>query len=125
LKSVKPIFKDCDIAKQCFFLNIFNFLVLYQLAVLMLTNPDAVSKLTSYNMWQAFLVSASIKISYIKLTAFSIQHTILRHKLKTPIISAFMVKQQLIDCQELNEFKVVKPSKLICFGFYLPLQRIP
>ena len=37
--------------KMCFFLNIYNFLVLYNLTILLVSNPEAVENLTNYNMW--------------------------------------------------------------------------
>lgn len=95
------------------------------MAVLMLSNPDAVNRLVNYNMWQAFLVSASIKIAYVKLTAFNIMHSILRNSLSPPQITAFMLNTQITDYAEQTEFKIIHPNKLICFGFYLPLKRMP
>lgn len=37
--------------KMCFFLNIYNFLVLYNLTILLVSNPEAVENMTNYNMW--------------------------------------------------------------------------
>jgi hypothetical protein len=37
--------------KMCFFLNIYNFLVLYNLTILLVSNPEAVENMSNYNMW--------------------------------------------------------------------------
>jgi hypothetical protein len=37
--------------KMSFFLNLFNFLVLYHLTLLLISNPDALEQMTNYNMW--------------------------------------------------------------------------
>jgi len=44
MKTSIPCFNEDrnEIQKQCFFLNLFNFLVLYQISVLMISNPDAI-----------------------------------------------------------------------------------
>lgn len=88
MKTTEPNFSNEDeIPKQCFFLNLFNFLILYHLAVHLLSNPDAVKKLTNFNMWQSFMVSSTIKIGLHRLNAFTILHSILRYALKQPKIS--------------------------------------
>ena len=75
MKTSEPSFSDKDdIDKQVFFLNLFNFMVLYQLSILMISNPEAVQKLISYNMWQSFLTSATIKIGLQKISAYTIMH---------------------------------------------------
>ena len=90
----------------------------------MVSNPEAVQKLQGYNMWQSFLVSCSIKVGLIKLTAFNIMHSILRHKLQRPQVSSFMLNTPAIEFN-CHEFQVQKPSKLISFGFFLPLKGMP
>ena len=57
LKYLDPRFNNdnSNVEKQCFFLNLLNFLVLYSLSEQMISNQESVMKLNSYNMWQAFL----------------------------------------------------------------------
>ena len=54
IKYAIPQFPNEE-AKQAFFLNLYNFMVLYKLAVLMISNPDAVLLLSNINMWMSFL----------------------------------------------------------------------
>lgn len=51
LKECKPDFQDDNIVKQVFFLNIYNFLVLHRLAVMMISEKDALKQLNNYNRW--------------------------------------------------------------------------
>ena len=51
LKTYEPDFKNDERAKQSFYLNIYNFLILYKIAVLMICEPEAISTLTNYNRW--------------------------------------------------------------------------
>jgi hypothetical protein len=59
-------------------LNIFNFLVLYQLAVLMTSSPDAIEKLNNFNMWQSFLDNTYITLNGCKIKALCIYQVIIR-----------------------------------------------
>lgn len=77
-----PNFINCENTKQAFYLNIYNFLVLYQLAVLMISEPEAVALLTNFNMWQSFLQSIQVVIGGVKMNAYTIQYSILRINLK-------------------------------------------
>ena len=70
--------------KQAFFLNIINFLILYQLAVLMVSNPEAIEKLTNYNMWQSFLDNTTITLNGSKMEAYFLIHSILRCNMHPP-----------------------------------------
>jgi hypothetical protein len=51
LKVTNPDFKDNEDIKQSFFLNLVNFLTLYKLSVLLISNPEAIEKLNNFNMW--------------------------------------------------------------------------
>ena len=90
----------------------------------MISNPEAVEKLNCYNMWQSFLISSSIKLGLVKITAFTIMHQILRPSLSQPKISIFMLNTPNIDFT-CNLFQVHNPSPLLSFGFYFPIKRMP
>ncbi|CDW84178.1 UNKNOWN [Stylonychia lemnae] len=125
LRNTEPIFcEDDDIVKQCFFVNLFNFLILYQLAVIHLCNPEAVSQLKNFNMWQSFMVSSTIKLGMHRLNAYTILHSILRYALLPPKISQFMLNTQAIEFTY-AKFQVKSPNKLLCFGIYLPIKKMP
>jgi hypothetical protein len=66
--------------KTSFFLNLFNFLVLYNLTILLLSNPDAVEHLTNYNMWQSFLNNNCwVQIhGNNRINAYTIMHSVIR-----------------------------------------------
>ncbi len=59
-----------DRQKMSFLLNIFNFLVMYDLAIAFLSSPDAVQSLKKYNMWHYFLSQATINLGGYKISAF-------------------------------------------------------
>ena len=70
--------------KQVFFLNLFNALVLYNLALQMVSNIETVTKLNCFNMWQAFLTQCYVRISMHKINAFTILRGFLRNSLPVP-----------------------------------------
>lgn len=75
-------------------------------------------------MWQSFLVSSSIKIGLHKLNAYTIMNKILRYKLPLPKISAFMINPPDLE-SECQKYQVHEPHKLLSFGLYLPLSKMP
>lgn len=78
-------------------MNLFNFLVLYNLAVQFLSNPESIHQLVNFNMWQSFLISSKIVISYHSLNAYTIFNCILRAQFPLPHISDFMLQSPMID----------------------------
>mmetsp|Transcript_7348 Transcript_7348/g.6576 ORF Transcript_7348/g.6576 Transcript_7348/m.6576 type:complete len:189 (-) Transcript_7348:1930-2496(-) len=68
----KPDFKNNDLIKQVFLLNIFNALVLYKLAVLIMCSCEGLTLLKSFNYHQAFLSSCKITIAGVNIDAFTI-----------------------------------------------------
>jgi hypothetical protein len=58
----------------------------------MLANPEAVGRLSNYNMVQAFLLATTVKINEHKISAYSILHSILRHRLQKPAVTEFYLE---------------------------------
>ena len=56
--------------KTSFLLNIFNFLVQYEIAVLLLKSPEAIEALSKYNLWKMFLKKCIINIGGFEISAF-------------------------------------------------------
>lgn len=83
LKSAKITF-DCsltgksdpdELSKQSFYLNIFNYLILFRIAEVMLTcgnKPKVIKSLTNYWMWQQFMHDSYIYINDRKIDAYTI-----------------------------------------------------
>ena len=71
---------DNETTKQCFWLNILNFMTLYKLAEIKLTKPEVLKKLTDYSMWQSFMIGNEIEITGHKLSQYDIFHSILRQQ---------------------------------------------
>lgn len=67
-----------ETVKQCFWLNILNYMTLYKLAEIKLTKPEVLKKLTEYAMWQSFMINNEITITGVKLSQYVIFHSILR-----------------------------------------------
>lgn len=129
-----------DALKQSFFLNLCNFMILYQLALLLISNPEAIEKLTSFNMWQAFLDNTTITLNGCKLKAITIMQVILKATPKKqtafPITSMIAIPKMAststkfkangervsgVILDSLEEMCVVEPNPLIAFGLFLPL----
>eukprot|EP00347_Sterkiella_histriomuscorum_P015495 403356815 len=122
LKDNHPELGD-ETQKQVFFLNLFNFLVMYYLALNMMSNPEAIEKIQNHNMWQAFLLNCKVVLCNHKINAFEIKHSVLRHEQQQPSISCFLLQTPQIEffCQK---FQIKDPNPLIAFGFFIPVKRL-
>jgi glucan phosphoethanolaminetransferase (alkaline phosphatase superfamily) len=68
-----------EIAKQCFWLNIINFMTLFKLAEIRLINPRLLKQLDRFAIWQSLMTVSFIEISGVRLSQVMIYHQILRH----------------------------------------------
>jgi len=107
-----------------FFLNLFNSLVLYNLALQMVSNIETVTKLNCFNMWQAFLTQCYVRISMHKINAFTILRGFLRNSLPAPSVSVFVLPCISVE-PSCAHYQVLHPHPLIDFGVYLPLKKMP
>lgn len=72
-----------------FFLNLYNFVLLYQIAAMMLSSPEGIEKLKTYSMWQALLQKTLVSIGRERISLYDIQYYIIRSDLPTPNITEF------------------------------------
>jgi hypothetical protein len=82
--SFEAAHKDIEVeeaVKQCFWLNILNFMTLYKLAEIKVTTPSILKQFKSFAIWQAFMSNNFIKITGVDLSQELILHAILRYKL--------------------------------------------
>ena len=109
----------------------------------MISNPEAIEKLNSFNMWQSFLNNTYINMNGSKLKAFCIMHTILRgnasppmDQTEFPIISSIHQDNKGVSTKstvasgasyssDIKDLIIQSPHPLISFGFYLPLKGNP
>jgi len=73
--------EEFETIKQCFWLNILNFMTLYKLAEIKVTTPSILKQFKSFAIWQAFMSNNFIKITGVDLSQELILHAILRYKL--------------------------------------------
>lgn len=57
-----------DMMKQCFWLNIINFMTLFRLAEIKLMKPSVLKQLNNFHMWCGFMQKNTIEISGVKLS---------------------------------------------------------
>ncbi len=125
-----------------FLLNIFNFLVLYELAILFISSPEGVRALCKYSMWHYFLSQASINLGGYKISAFwiaqkglnlpglcsgdNLAHFLIEEKkiCQQALGSAISTAESEAD-KYLKNFILRKPDPLVAFGLYLPLKNWP
>jgi len=63
----------------------------------MISNPEAVEALQNYNMWQAFLTHATMRLGEHKISAYTIMHSILRYALDHPKFGKFVLETPSIE----------------------------
>jgi len=113
--------------KQCFWLNLLNFMTLYRLAEIKLTKPEALKVLTNYTMWQAFMKCNTICIQGVTLTQFDIYHSVLRQKQKLPQFSFFYQQRKSKNAldERISKLVVNEPMQFLACGLYLPIKKMP
>jgi hypothetical protein len=79
--------EEFETIKQCFWLNILNFMTLFKLAEIKLTYPNPLRQLKLFPTWQAFMLYNSIDITGIRITQQQIFHKVIRHHLALPGIT--------------------------------------
>ena len=118
--NMNEYFKNCK-EKISFFLNAYNFLVLFALCQKKLKIIP-----NTYTCWMSFLASISIQIGDFKLSAFEIEHGIIRNALSRPLIHEpipFRAFRYSPDSQRGFLANLVK-EKLLNFAFFSPTQYI-
>lgn len=55
--------QEIETIKQCFWLNILNFMTLFKLAEIKLTTPGVIRQLKLFPIWQAFMKHNHIEIT--------------------------------------------------------------
>lgn len=126
--SFESAFKEHEeTVKQCFWLNILNFMTLFKLAEIKLTTPSILSKFKSFAIWQSFMRNNCIEISGEKLSQEQIFHSIVRHKLDYPAITLLtsVFRQHEITNPFIKDLVVEKPNKFVAYGFFLPVRKMP
>lgn len=77
-----PVYQNfCDeqyasLGKQCFYVNIYNALILFKMAELATFSPISLFKLKNYSSWLALEHNVSINISHKTYTAYQIKNEI-------------------------------------------------
>ena len=113
--------------KQAFLLNVINFMQLYQLAVLMYSNPEAVHSLQSYNMWQSFLDNTTLHLHGSKVELYYLIYSVLRFHLPPPSdMTQFPLRHKMAaKSDNFRDLVVMKPHPLLAFGLYHPFKGLP
>ena len=66
-----------QIIKQCFWLNMLNYMNLRKLCEIQLIEPKLLRKLENYTMWECFKVTNTITIQGETISSYDIFHTLL------------------------------------------------
>lgn len=116
-----------ETVKQCFWLNILNFMTLFKLAEIRLTTPSILKQFKSFAIWQSFMRINCIEISGEKLSQEQILHSILRYKLAYPSITMLtsVFRSVEITNQYLRDLMVQNPNRFVAYGFFLPVRNMP
>jgi len=84
----------------------------------MAEKKDLKRTLSSFNKWQHFMTCCTIVIQGTLLSAFDIEHSILRSDLEQPKVSRFMLSRIKLE----EPFQIHNPHPLLCFGVFLPIR---
>lgn len=104
-----------------------NFMQLYQLAVLMYSNTEAVHRLQSYNMWQSFLDNTTLHLNGSKVELYFLIYSVLRFHLPPPMdMTQFHLRHKMAaKSDNFKDLVVMKPHPLLAFGLYHPFKGLP
>ena len=69
--------RQIQVIKQCFWLNILNYMNLRKLCEIQLIKPRLLKKLENYTMWECFKVTNKIVINGHEISSYDIFHTML------------------------------------------------
>ena len=96
-----------EYSKQCFYLNIFNAIVLFKITEISVLKPTKLFGLKNYNSWVALMHNTSIVISNRSYTAFEIKQQIIKNVNRRPASSHCV------------DHRFVHP--LVEYGFFIPI----
>lgn len=97
-----------EYSKQCFYLNLFNFMILYKLTEICVLKPTKTFGMKNYNSWVAIMHNSSIILSGQTFTAYQIKHDVIKNLKRKPG-SSWCVDHRYIH-------------PLIEYAFFLPFQ---
>ena len=122
--------RQTQVIKQCFWLNILNYMNLRKLCEIQLIKPRLLKKLDNYTMWECFKVTNMIVIDGHSISAYDIFHTMLGQSeidQTSGSRSVFKTKTRALKDipQELQKLAVTEPHQFIYFGSFYPVRKMP
>lgn len=97
-----------EYSKQCFYLNLFNFLILFKITEVCVLKPTKTFGLKNFNSWIAIMHNSSIILSGQTFTAYQIKHDVIKNLKRRPS-SSWCVDHRFVH-------------PLIEYAFFLPFQ---
>ena len=119
-----------SIEKQCFWLNIMNYMNLRKLCEIQLIKPRLLQNFENYTVWEFFYVSNKIIINGHEISSYEIYHTMLGQceiDQTVGLCSVFKTKVTPLASlsQDLQKLAVTEPHQFIYFGAFTPVQKMP